>query len=619
MGVTRRRFIELASLSPFAGAISALPAKAQEKIFRHASTLFETVKYPPDFKHFDYINADAPKGGRVRLGLLGSFDSLNPWTIKGDPIDPTVNETLLKSSLDEPSSEYGLLAESFWHPDDFSSVVFRLRPEAKFHDGMPVTPEDVIFSLEVQKANLPARSAYYKDIAKVEKTAEREVTFTFAIKGNRELPHITGQLAILPKHWWTAKDANGKPRDTNAASLEPPLGSGPYAVSKIVSGSSFLLTRVPEYWGKDLSVNAGQDNFDEIEYQLYKDQTVLLEAFKGDQFDIQVESSSKNWATAYEFPATKDGRCIKEELPRAGVSGMQAWVLNLRRSKFSDARVRRAMDLAFDFEWSNTNLFYGQYRRARSFFNNSELEATGLPSPEELALLEPLKDKIPPEVFTAEYANPVSATAIERRKNLQLAQQLLSEAGWNGATEGSKQVLKNAAGEILSVEFTLYSPAFERIALPYKEQLEFLGFTVNIRLVDLSQYEKITEDFDYDIIVGSYGQSLSPGNEQRDFWSTEYADKKGSKNAAGIKDAAIDALVEKLIVAPDRKSLIAACKALDRVLMWKHFMIPQWFVPIDRIAYWKRVKHPAVMPGYSLGHPKTWWFDAKAAEELKKT
>jgi microcin C transport system substrate-binding protein len=616
MGVTRRRLLELAGLAPL--AMIPGPASAQDRQFRHGVTLFESLKYPATFKHFDYVNPNAPKGGKLRLGVLGSFDSLNANTLKGDPIDPGVNETLLSRALDEPSSEYGLLAESVWYPENYSQVVYRLRPEAKFHDGEPVKPEDVIFSFESTKANLPRVQGYYKDISKVEKTGEREVTFIFSVKGNRELPQITGQISVLPKHWWTGKDAAGKQRDVSAAGLEAPLGSGPYRMGKIVSGQSFTLVRVPDYWGAQLPVNIGQNNFDEIEYQIYKDQTVLFEAFKGDQFDIQRESTAKNWATGYEFPAVKNGSVIKQNVPQEGVEGMQAWVMNLRREKFQDVRVRRALNLAFDFEWSRENLFYGQYTRSRSYFNNSELEAKGTPSAEELAILEPLKDKLPPEVFTAEFANPVNNTPQDRRKNLREAQALLAEAGWKSETSGNSRVLKNAKGETFNLDFLLYSPAFERIALPYKEQLQLIGFDVNIRTVDLSQYERRTEDFDYDIIVGSWGQSLSPGNEQRDFFGSAFVDKKGSRNSSGVKDPAVDAIIDQLIAAKDRKTLVAACRALDRALMWNHYVVPMWFVAGERLAYWKRVAHPEPLPGYGLGYPNIWWFDEKAAAEIKK-
>jgi microcin C transport system substrate-binding protein len=550
---------------------------------------------------------------------LGSFDSINSFTLKGDSASTGVNELLMEQPLDEPSAEYGLIAESFWYPEDFSQVVFRLRPEARFHDGKQITPEDVIFSLGSLKTNSTMYAGYYKDISKAEQTGEREVTFLFSVKGNRELPSISGQLPVIPKHWWTGKDAAGRQRNVAETTLEPVLGSGPYEIASIKPGQSYVLRRVADYWGKDLPLNVGQHNFDEVEVQFYQDRNVLLEAFKGDQFDIHFESSSKQWATAYDFPAVKDGRVIREDLPRKGVQGMQCWAPNIRRAKFQDARVRQALNLAFDFEWSNTNLFYGLYERSRSYFNQSEFEATGLPTPEELELLEPLRDKIPPEVFTTEFKNPVNDTPQARRKNLREAQKLFADAGWKGEKQGQKQVLKNDKGEIFTIDFVLDSLAFERIALPYKEQLELLGVSVSVRTVDAAQYERIQEAYDYDMIVASWGQSLSPGNEQRNFFGSEFANKKQSQNYVGIKNPAIDELIGKIILATDRKTLVAACRAMDRVLMWNHYVVPMWFKATDWIAYWSRVRHPENMPGYSPGYPDIWWFDAEAAAKLKKT
>ena len=472
MHLSRRTLLSLASLTPFA-KISM--ANAQDKQFRHALTLFSDIKYEPDFKHFDYVNPQAPKAGKVRLSAVGSFDSLNPYTFKGDSIGVAGNEALLTSSLDEASTEYGLVAESVWYPEDWSSVVYRLRPEARFHDGKPMTPEDVVWSMTTLKEIHPAYNGYYKNVVKVEKTGEHEVTFTFSQKGNRELPLITGQLPILPMHWWTGKDANGKQRDIRESTLEVPLGSGPYKVVDVKSGASIRLKRVEDYWGKDLPVNIGQDNFDEVEYIFFRDANVQFEAFKGDQYDYRLETSSKNWATGYDVPAVKNGRLIKDEITLKQVEGMQCFAFNIRREKFQDVRVRKAMNFAFDFEWSNTNLFYGQYTRSRSYFNNSEMEAKGLPSPAELVLLEPLKDQLPAEVFTTEFSNPVNGNAVERRKNLREASRLLAEAGWTVTADGNKSVLKNAKGEKLEIAFLLDSPTFERIVLPYQQQLELLG------------------------------------------------------------------------------------------------------------------------------------------------
>ncbi len=617
MTFSRRTLLKLAGLPPLTRIFGIDTARAEERQFRHALTLFDDIKYGPAFPHFDYVNPQAPKGGRVRLSAVGSFDSLNPYTFKGEAIGVAGNETLLVSSLDEPSTEYGLVAESVWFPPDWSMAVYRLRPEARFHDGKPMTPEDAIWSMTVLKENHPSYNAYYKNVAKAERTGDNEVTFVFSEKGNRELPLITGQLPILPKHWWTGTDDKGRTRNIAETTLESPLGSGPYRIANVKPGASILLKRDPEYWGKDLPVSIGQDNFDEIEYIFFRDANVAFEAFKGDQYDYRAESSSRNWATGYDFPALREARAVKEEIPLKQVEGMQGWAFNTRREKFADARVRRAFNHAFDFEWANTNLFYGQYIRSRSYFNNSEMEAKGVPTPEELAILEPLKDQLPPEVFTAEYINPVSSNSQERRKNLREASKLLAEAGWNVTRDGGKSVLKNAKGETLTVEFLLDSPLFERIAIPYQQQLELLGVVVTIRTVDSAQYERQTQTFDYDVVVGNWGQSLSPGNEQRDFWGSEAAKRNGSRNLLGVSNPAIDKIVEAVIYASDRKGLIAACRALDRALIWNHYTVPMWFIPYERIAYWNRFGRPEKTPDYSIGFPTTWWWDEDKARKAK--
>jgi microcin C transport system substrate-binding protein len=611
-----------------AGTAMALPwrgiqrASAEERIFRHGVTNIGTLKYDKDFQRWDYVNPEAPKGGRLRLGTTSSFDTLNPYTMAGDPAViigvavVTANETLMESSLDEPRSAYGLLAESLWYPDDFSEVVFRLRPAARFHDGEPVKPEDVIFGFESTKANSTNAAAIYKDVASATKTGDNEVTFRFSVKGNREMPLIMGGVAALPKHWWTAKDKAGLQRDVSKSTLEPPLGSGPYQIVDVKPASSLLLRRVKDYWGNKLPNSAGCYNFDEIEVQYFRDRDVLLEAFKGNQFDIMLESSSKQWATGYDFAAIRDGRARKEALAKSDIANMQAWALNTRKAKFQDVRVRKALDLAFDFEWSNTNLFYGSYTRCRSYFNNSELEAKGLPGPGELALLEPLRANLPPEVFTTEFASPRNDTPAARRKNLRMAQQLLAEAGWNAVEDGQRRVLKNAAGEVFTISISLDTPTFERIALPYKEELTKLGFDISVRVVDDAQYERIRETFDFDVIVGVWPQDMTPGTDQRTFFGSEFADRAGSLNYCGIKNPVVDSLIEKVVLAPDRPALINACKALDRVLMWNHYVVPMWYKAEDWVASWARVNHPANMPGYALGYsPDIWWFDEKAAAE----
>ena len=616
MTMNRRNLLKLAGLAPAAKIIGIQFAHAEDRQFRHALTLFEDVKYPPDFKHFDYVNPNAPKGGRVRFGLVGSFDNLNPYTFKGEAGGAVLNDALLVSALDEPSTEYGLVANGVWHPEDHSMVVYRLRPEARFHDGKAMTPEDVIWSMQSLRDANPLYNFYYKNIAKAEQTGDNEVTFTFSEKGNRELPLISGQMPVLPKHWWTAKDAKGRQRDIKETTLEVPLGSGSYVATQVKPGTSILMKRVPDYWAKDLPVNVGQDNFEEIEYIYFRDANVAFEAFKGDQYDWRTETSSKMWATGYDFPALTAGKVVKEEIKLRQVEGMQSWALNLRRPQFQDVRVRQALNYAFDFEWANQNLFYGQYVRSRSYFNNSEMEAKGLPSPAELAILEPLKDKLPAAVFTAEYTNPVNDTPQNRRKNMREAARLLNEAGWNVTQDGGRSILKNAKGEALNIEFLLDSPLFERIALPYQQQLELLGIGVSIKTVDSAQYERRTQTFDFDIVVGNWGQSLSPGNEQRDFWGSEAASRNGSRNLLGIADPAIDKLVETLIFAPDREGLVTACKALDRALMWNHYVVPMWYIDYERTARWDRFGRPEKLPDLSTGFPSVWWWDAEKAKKV---
>lgn len=598
-----------ACLSLLLLAAGATPGAAEPE-WRHGLSLFGDVKYPSDFTHFDYVNPDAPKGGTVRLSTIGTFDSLNPYTL-GRPAGLVTlsNDTLMTPSLDEPSSEYGLIAEAVRHPDDFSSVTYRLNAGARWHDGQPVTVEDVIFSLDALREAHPFYRAYYANIVKAEKTGEREVTFTFDQAGNRELPQITGQLPVLPKHWWTAKDADGNSRSLAKGTLQVPLGSGPYRVSEVRPGRSITVTRVPDYWGKDLPANVGRYNFDRITLEYYRDDTIALEAFKADKYDWRQETSAKNWATAYDFPASRDGRVVMEKFDVERGAGMQAFAFNIRRPQFRDIRVRRAFNLAFDFGWMKRNLFYGQYERTQSYFENSELAASGLPGKRELALLEPVRGQVPPEVFTQPFANPDNATARAQRSNLRKGANLLAEAGWT-VKDGR---LVDGEGRPMRVEFLLVQPAFERVVLAYANNLERLGITVSVRTVDASQYQARMDSFDFDIAVASWPQSLSPGNEQRDFWGSEAADTNGSRNFVGIKNPAVDKLIDNIIFARDRNELVAATRALDRVLLWNHYVVPQWHAPYERTARWDRFGHPDPLPPYAIGFPAIWWWDAARA------
>ena len=614
--IDRRTLLQLTAATGVIHVLPPSPARAAEPEWRHGLSLFGELKYPAGFERFDYVNPDAPKGGRARLFALGSFDSLNPFTFKGSAagIVGQTFDTLMDASLDEAGSEYGLIAEAVKKPDDFSWVTYRINGAARFHDGSPITPEDVIWSLEALKAAHPFYNSYYANVTAAEQTADNEVTFRFSEAGNRELPQIVGQIPVLSKTWWTGKNDKGETRDINNTTLEVPLGNGAYRITEVKPGKSVTIERVKDYWAADLPVNRGKNNFDEIFVIYYRDNTIAMEGFKGDEYDFRAESSSKDWATSYDFPAAKRGDVVKEEIYLKNPDGMQAYVFNTRRERFADARVRQALNYAFDFEWANQNLFFGQYARTASYFANSELAWTGLPEGKELEILNEVKDQVPPEVFTEEYKNPVYATPQDKRNNLRTAAKLLSEAGW---TVGNDRVLRNVKGEDFTIEFLLVSPLFERVVLPYVSQLELLGIKSTVRTIDSAQYERRVQAFDYDCIVGSWGQSLSPGNEQRNFWGSEAADREGSRNFVGIKNPAVDKLINKIIFAKDRDELVAACRALDRVLLWNHYVVPMWNIPYERVAYWNRFGRPEKLPDHSIGFPAIWWWDADKAGKVK--
>ena len=630
MAITRRYLLQsgaFAAIAPTIGiatSVSAVgEARAQiaagQPAWRHALSLFGDIKYPADFKRFDYVNPDAPKGGVARQISIGTFDNFNiaVMGVKGAiaPAATLINETLMTQSQDEITTEYGLLAEAAAHPDDFSWVTYRLRQEARWHDGKPVTPDDVIFSLDVLKKNSPFYSSYYRHVVKAEKSGEREVKFTFDAAGNRELPTIVGELVVLPKHYWEGVDANGNKRDISATTLEPPLGSGPYRIKEFVAGRSMSLERVKDYWGANSPTQIGQNNFDEMRFEFYRDNTVALEAFKADQADWIAESSAKQWATAYDFPAIAEKRVVKQEFPINNSGRMQAFALNLRRDQFKDARLRRAFNLAFDFEEMNKQLFYGQYKRVDSYFFGTELACSGIPEGAELQILEPLRDKVPPDVFTTPYTNPVGGNPEAVRTNLRAAMKLLKDA--NYTIKNAKLV--DAAGKPIAVEILVQEPAYERIALFYKPSLERIGVTTSIRIVDDVQYQNRLRSFDFDMIFDVWGESLSPGNEQREYWGSQSADQQGSRNTVGIKNPAVDALIDKIIFATDRPNLVAATKALDRVLLWNFYVVPQYTYPFSRYAMWDRFSHAEPLPKYgSSGLPSLWWFDADKAAKIGK-
>ncbi len=547
MRLSRRSIIRtglLAAASPALGRFGlplAAPAVAQEQDWRHALSLFGDLKYPPGFKHFEYASPSAPKGGTVRLSTRGTFDNFNVVVsgVKGAIASGIglLFDSLTVESLDEESSAYGLLAEAVRHPADFSSVTYRLRAEARFHDGKPVTPEDVIFSFDAFKKNSPTYSAYYRHVVKAEKTGAREVTFTFDAPGNRELPSIVGQLSVLPKHWWEATDRAGNKRDVAATTLEPLLGNGPYRLKEFVAGRTLVFERVRDYWGKDVNVKLGQDNFDEIRFEYFRDPQVELEAFKADQVDFRTEQSAKTWATAYQdIPAVKDKRIVLEEFPVLNLGVMQAFAFNTRREKFKDARVRRAFNFAFDFEEMNKQIFFGAYKRISSYFDGTELASSGLPQGQELEILQTVRDKVPPEVFTTPYKNPVGGSPEAVRNNLREATRLMREAGY----EVRNQKLTNVkTGEPMTVEFLIEDPQMERYILFYKPSLERLGIPVTVRTADEAQYQNRLRQWDFDIISELWAESLSPGNEQREFWGSQAADMAGSRNLVGIKNPAV--------------------------------------------------------------------------------
>lgn len=566
-------------------------------------------KYGKNFKNFAYVNPDAPKGGVLKMAASGTFDTFNPFVIKGTPAAgiSLVYDTLTVESADEPFSEYGLIAQSIEMPSNRAWVAFTLNPKARFSDGTPVTADDVVFSFNVlRERGLPMYRYYYANVAKAEAQDGGRVLFTFKEGDNRELPLILGQMPVLPKHFWDGKDFS-------ATTLELPVGSGPYRVKSFEQGRSVVYARNPDWWAKDLPVSKGFYNFDEIRYDYYRDATVAVEALKAGAYDLRIENEAKKWLTAYTDLGEKQG-FAKKEFPHGLPSGMQGFVFNTRRPLFSDIRVREAVGLMFDFEWSNKNLFSGQYLRTKSYFDNSELAAKGKPSRDELALLTPLKDSVPPEVFTTPFDLPETDGTGFMRPQMRRAFALLEQADWtvqNG-------VLKNAEGAPFTFEIlldTASSGAWERITLPYVKNLQKLGIKATVRAVDMTQYNNRLSHFDYDMIVAVWGQSTSPGNEQRYFWGSSAADSAGSRNYAGIKNTAVDALIEKIVEAPDRQKLIAATRALDRVLLWNRYVVPHWHVPANRLVFWDKFGYPAVRLTKGV-QPMTWWVDADREASL---
>jgi microcin C transport system substrate-binding protein len=623
MPVNRRSLLSSALLALTARGLPLpawiAPALAETSVpgkkWLHGISLYGELKYPSGFKQFDYVNAKAPKGGTARLVAIGTFDNFNSIVagVKGSLAAGTdlFSETLAVGSLDEISSAYGLIAEAVSYPADFSSASYRLRAEAKWHDGTPITPDDVIFSFDASKKYSPQQASYFRHVTKVEKTGDREVTFTFDGPGNHELPQIIGQLSILSKAWWEGTDSNGKQRDVGATTLEPPLCSGPYRIKDFAAGRNIVYERVKDYWGNAVNVNVGTGNFDELHFEYFRDTTVALEAFKANTVDWRTENSAKFWATAYDFPAVADKRVLREEFPIRNIGVMQAFAFNIRREKFADPRVRLAFNYAFDFEEMNKQIFFGQYKRIASYFEGTELAATGLPSGRELELLETVRDKVPPEVFKKAYVNPVNGNPEALRNNLREAVRLFKEAGYEVRDQ---QMVNSKTGEPFTVEFLAEDPNFERVFLFYKPSLDRLGLSVTVRTVDEAQYVNRLRGWDFDIITYGWSETLTPGNEQRGYWGSQAADQAGTDNVVGIKNPAVDAMIDQIVFAKNRADLEAATRALDRILLWNFYVVPQWSYPFVRTARWDRFGHPEPMPKYGrAAFPTVWWWDAEKA------
>ncbi len=581
------------------------------EVASHGLSAFGELKYGPDFKHFEYVNPDAPKGGRLaHIGPAATitFDSFNPFILRGDAAQGLnlLFDSLMVRAADEPDAVYGLVAKSAAVAPDRRSVTFELRPEAKFSDGSPVTAEDVAFTFETLKAKgHPQYRISMRDVVRAEVLGPHTVRYVLEGENLRDLPLIVASLPVLSKAYYDT-------REFDQTTLEPPLGSGPYRISEFKQGSFTTFKRREDYWAKDLPVNVGRYNFDEIRYEYFRDRTAQLESLKSGAYDLREEFTSKDWATGYDIPQVKDGRIVLLTLPDESPSGAQGFFINTRLPKFSDPRVRKALDYAFDYEWTNSNLFYSLYTRTASYFENSDLKASGKPSPEELALLEPYRDQLPPEVFDEVYVPPVSDGSGSDRRLLRTAAQLLNQAGWE--LKGNQRVNKD--GEVLTIEFLIYEPTFERVIGPYIKNLQALGVQANIRRVDPAQYERRVKAFDFDIITQRFVMRLTPGVELLNFFGSAAAETDGSFNLAGIKSPVIDALAAKVLEAKSRAELVTATRALDRVLRAGHYWVPHWYKAFHNIAHWNKFGRPETKPKYDRGIVDTWWYDAEKASKL---
>ncbi|WP_299134851.1 extracellular solute-binding protein [uncultured Amaricoccus sp.] len=614
-----RRLIRMASGFLFGAALAITAhARAEETapkiITSHGISTFGDLKYPADFEHFDYVNPDAPQGGTMSfrgVGASQTFDSLNPYILKGEPAQGLglLTDSLLAGSADEPDSAYGLIAESVEYPEDKSWVIFNMRPEATFSDGVPITAEDVVFSYQVLlDKGEPSYKITLRDIEKVEALDPHKVKFTFvADAAKRELPGLAGALPVLPKHYYETVPFG-------ESTLTPPVGSGQYVVASVQPGRTIKYCKNPDYWGAKLPVNVGVNNFDCFVYEYFADNTAAFEALKSGSYLFHQEFFSSLWATAYDFPALRKGWVKQETLPDNRPSGTQGFWFNLRRDKFQDPRVREAIALMFNFEWTNATLFHELYKRTDSFWENSPMQAEGLPQGEELAVLEQFRDQLPPEIFTeVAYAPPVQGAQQLDRSALRRASALLDEAGWKVGADGLR---RDARGELLRVEFVDDNPSLDRVVNPYVANLRRIGIDASNRTVDAAQMQQRQKDFDFDVIGGRFAMSLSPGLELRELFGSSAADAPGSANYGGLKDPVVDALIEQVIAAPDRPTMEARVRALDRVLRAKQIWVPNWYSGQYLIAYWDVFGRPDVQPEYARGDAY-WWIDQAKYDKLK--
>jgi microcin C transport system substrate-binding protein len=607
--------LERTCLAAFAAfAIFASPALAEP---RHGLSIFGDLKYPKDFSHFEYSDPAAPKGGRMWMvgpAAIRTFDSFNNFILKGDAAQglSLLYDSLMEGAADEPGSAYGLLAQSAEVAADGLSVIFKLRPEARFSDGSPVTAEDVVFTFDTLKSKgHPSYRVVLRDVIKA--VAIDPLTVRFEFQGDliRNLPLTVGGLPVLPKAYYETQ-----PFDETT--LKIPVGSGPYTIGEYRQGAHVTYKRRTDYWGRDLSVNRGRYNFDEVRYVYYRDRTAELESLKAGDIDLREEFTAKDWVTAYDIPAVQQGRLVKLTLPDETPSGAQGFFINTRRPKFQDARVRKALGLAFDFEWSNRNFFYDLYTRTESYFENSDMKASGKPTAAELALLEPFRDKLPADVFDEPYKPPVSDGTGSDRRLLRAAQKLLQDAGWKlDTSQRGEAVVRNAQGETLEIEFLNTGPTFERIIQPYIKSLNLIGIRATIRTVDPAQYQRRVKSYDFDIISSRFTMGLTPGIELRNYFASEMADSEGSSNLAGIKDPVLDKLMDKVIVAKSREDLVVAMRAIDRVLRAGHYWVPHWYKASHNIVHWDKFARPPTKPKYGRGVLDTWWYDEAKASKLE--